>query len=386
MWKSIKKPINLILIAILFFSCSIRLPALFTRHIENDEVIYQALAGQVANNPFDYSIRGTHLLDQLPKSIYDRPLFHHPPLFVYTLTVMKTIFGEKWEILIPILAAVFTSLVVFLIGKQLYGEGVGLLAAFFFSICPIALHASTKIWMDSLLALFCALSVYSAIRAVEKDAVIWYILSGMSLSAGILTKCAAIGIAPTLLYILFKDGFSRKRFAGFIILGITAIFITAPWFFVFYKTFHAFLPWWARQNEESMRMFPFMRMAVERPIYFYFTNTVIVAPIYVFGIIEIIRRLKSPGRLTETIWALSFIAEFTIIGATGGLGYITRYILPALPGLALLSASFLENKAEFFWLLACLFCAYCITMGILNVYLFQVADVFSPSCFFSALK
>ncbi|MCX5697411.1 MAG: glycosyltransferase family 39 protein [Candidatus Omnitrophica bacterium] len=386
MGKPTKGQVNLILAAILLFSLLIRLPALFTRHIENDEVIYQVLADKVANNPSDYSIRGTPLVDQLPRSIYDQPLFHHPPLFAYLLGLIKNIFGARWEILIPILAAVFTSLVVFLIGKELYGEGVGLLSSFFFSICPVALHASTKIWMDTLLGLFCVLSVYFAIKALKKEVIIWYILSGVSLGLAMLTKCTALCIIPALLYILFKDGFSKKKIKDFSILGIAALFITAPWFILFYKTFHTFLPWWARQNEESMRMFPFLKMAIGRPVYFYFTNTVIIAPIYLFGFIEMIRRLKTRGRLIETIWVLSFISGLTIIGATGGLGYITRYILPALPGLALLSAGFLENRNKYFWILACSFCAYSLFLGIINAYFFQVADVYGYSYFFSGPK
>lgn len=386
MERSVKNKTNVILIAILLFSFSIRLPALFIPHIENDEVIYQVLADKVAHNPFDYSVRGTYIFDQLPKSVYDYPLFHHPPIFIYSLSLIKIIFGSKWEIFLPILAAVFTSLAVFLIGKELYSERVGLLASFFFSVCPISLHTSTKIWLDSLLGLFCALSIYCALRAVKKEVFTWYILSGISLGLAILTKCTALGIVPAVVYILFKNGFSKKNNYGILILGIVTIFITAPWFFLFYKTFHAFLPRWAGPNAEAMWMFSFLKMTAERPIYFYLTNTVIVAPIYIFGFIEIIRRFKSWDRLTEVIWAVSFIAGFTIIGALGILSYITRFIVPGLPALALLSASFLENRNKFFWLLAGLFSAYCLSVGILNAYLFQVADVFSLPHFMGAIK
>lgn len=374
------------LIAVILFSLSIRLPALFISHIENDEVIYQVLADKVSNDFFDYSVRGTYIFSQLPKSIYDQPLFHHPPVFIYSISLIKIIFGSKWEVLLPILAAVFTCLVVFLIGRELYGETTGLLAAFFFAICPINMHASTKIWMDSLLALLCALTVYLALRAVKKEALAWYILSGISLGLAILTKYIALGIVPVLLYTIFKNGLSKKILAGFSILGIAAILISAPWFMLFYKTFHAFLPWWARQTAESIQMFPFMKMAVERPVYFYLANTIMVAPIYLFGFIEIILRFRTLGKLTEAIWVLSFIIGFTIAGIMGGLGYITRYILPGLPGLALISASFLENRNKFFWILAGLFSAYSIAAGIINAYLFQVADVFALPYFLGALK
>ena len=81
--------VKIILVAIVLLALSMRLPALFTQHIENDEVILQVLAEKVSENPKDYSLQGTAVLDRLPKSVYDKPLFHHPPLFIYGLILFK---------------------------------------------------------------------------------------------------------------------------------------------------------------------------------------------------------------------------------------------------------------------------------------------------------
>jgi len=83
---------TVILIAIILFALAIRLPALFTWHIENDEIIYQVLADKVSKNFSDYSLQGTAILEQLPAEIYDKPLFHHPPLFIYWIILFKLLF------------------------------------------------------------------------------------------------------------------------------------------------------------------------------------------------------------------------------------------------------------------------------------------------------
>lgn len=384
-----KKPFlntTLILIGILLLSLSIQLPALFTRHIENDEVILQALAEKVLVNPRDYSLQGTAVLDQLPRIVYDKPLFHHPPLFAYGLALFKKVLGVKFQILFPILASVLTVLIIFAIGKKLYDERIGLIAAFIFSICPIALHASTKIWIDAVLTLFCTLSVYLSILAVKKENPILYILAGISFGLAVLSKISALAVIAPIAY-LFLKSFNIKRLGNILYFLIFSIVISGSWLFIFYKTFGTFFPWWIKPSEEPLRMFPFIRMAMDRPWYFYFSNISAAAPIFLFGWIGMIKSIKHPEKWPELIWALSFIGGFTLIGIMGLEGYVTRYILPAIPAMAILSAKELAaNNTKLLWLAACVFMAYGLTNAILNAFLFQVADVSSLFYFINFLK
>jgi 4-amino-4-deoxy-L-arabinose transferase-like glycosyltransferase len=359
----------------------------FTWHIENDEVILQVLADKVSKNFSDYSLQDTEILKQLPKVVYDKPLFHHPPLFIYGLILFKILFGTKFLILFPILASTLVVWVVFLIAKQLYDEKVGLVAAAIFGLCPIVMHASTKIWIDALLTLFCALTIYLSVLAVKKDKFIWYVLAGISCGLAVLSKISALPILAPVFYLFMKKPRSINKIIKVALFLISAILVTSPWFVAFYRTFGTIFPWWIRPSAEPLHMFPFIRMALDRPFYFYFLNISIVTPIYIYSWVDIIRKAKKPSMWLEPIWALAFILSFTIVGIRGLEGYVTRYILPAIPALAILSANFLvEKNKKLFWIIAAIFLAYGLTVAILNAFLAQVADVFSLFYFLSLLK
>ncbi|MBL7131404.1 MAG: glycosyltransferase family 39 protein, partial [Candidatus Omnitrophica bacterium] len=360
-----KKSFNyttVILIAIILFALAIRLPALFTRHIENDEVIYQVLADKVSKDFSDYSLQGTAILNQLPAGIYDKPLFHHPPLFIYGVILFKSLFGQRFIVLFPILCSVLTVLAIYLIGKKIYTEKVGLVAAFIFGFCPIAIHVSTKIWIDVLLTFLCTLTVYLAILAADKDKLVWYILGGISCGLAILSKITALFILAPVFYLFIRKPLIVKRIDKMIFFSISALLVIVPWFFIFYKTFGIIFPWWVKPSEDLSQMFPFVRMILDRPFYFYFLNTIVVAPIYIFAWLNIIRRIRKPSEWLEPIWALAFIVSLTIIGIKQG--YIMRYILPAVPALAILSAVFLvEKNKKLLWIMATFFLGYGLTVA-----------------------
>jgi hypothetical protein len=129
-------------------------------------------------------------------------------------------------------------------------------------------------------------------------------------------------------------------------------------------------------DAEYLRL-PFIRMAVERSWYFYFAHVALIAPVYLFGYLEIVERLRKRASLTEVIWVLSYFIPLTFYGLTGN-SYQTRYILPALPALALLSAASLRRQRRWAQITAVVLLAYQLLTGILNSAVFKLADVFSP--------
>ena len=128
-------------------------------------------------------------------------------------------------------------------------------------------------------------------------------------------------------------------------------------------------------------MFPFIDMVVHRPWYFYFVQLIIIAPVYIFAYLEILRRVRNRLDLTEVFWALSYIICATILGLLGQ-GYQTRYIMPAVPALCFLSADSIAGKNKFIFALSILFMAYGLLIGILNSILFKPADLVGIFSFF----
>jgi 4-amino-4-deoxy-L-arabinose transferase-like glycosyltransferase len=372
---------QLILLAILLFSLSIRIPALFVPHIENDEVIYQTLADKVSKNPLDYTLRNTPILQNLPTMNYDQPLFHRPPLFVYLLAIFRGLLGD-WGVLLPILAAVFTIVALFYIVRGLYDEKVALISVTILSFCPLLLFCSTRILIDSLLVLFVTLTVWSFLVAIRRRRKLFFALAGLIFGLTILTKEAGMLIVFTCGYLLFKDGINIEKIIYLLYFLGCAILAVFPWYYWFFKVYGTIFPWWAKIFPENIEMFPFMKMVVNRPWYFYFQNITLSMPVNILAWMNIILNLKRKRMFTEILWVFSFLIPVTLYGMLGQ-GYQTRYILPAVPALAILSADLINRKDEWVWRIGIFLLAGGFLTGILNTFIFHPADIFPLGYFFN---
>jgi 4-amino-4-deoxy-L-arabinose transferase-like glycosyltransferase len=369
------------LLAVLLFSLVLRLPALFIPHIENDEVIYQALADKVSKNPLDYTLRGTGLLQNLPKMNYDQPLFHRPPLFVYFLALVRSVFGREAGVLLSILSAVLTIAVLFGITKELYDERTAIISSVLMAFCPLLLFCSTRILIDAQLVFLVTLTVGLLMLALKKKSKLLFSLSGACFGSAILTKEPGMLIVFTCGYLFLKEGMNReKRIYLSYFLGC-ALVVALPWYIWFFSAYRTLIPWWAKIFPESIEMFPFVRMVVNRPWYFYFQNIALCIPVYIFGGMNLLVSLKKGQMKAEILWALSFLIPVTFFGMMGQ-GYQTRYILPAIPALAIMSASFINTKTRAVWMAALFLLAIGFLTGILNTFIFHPADIFPLHYFF----
>src|SRR5688500_6972258 len=66
--------------AAVIVSAFLKLPSLRYPLDEADERIYWQLADNLARGG-EYTLQGTEIVRELSPYMYDRPLFHHPPLF-----------------------------------------------------------------------------------------------------------------------------------------------------------------------------------------------------------------------------------------------------------------------------------------------------------------
>ncbi|MFH1458029.1 MAG: glycosyltransferase family 39 protein [Candidatus Omnitrophota bacterium] len=366
---------HFILFALLQFCLVVRLPALWIPHIENDEVIYQTLADKVSKNPADYTLRGTPILKNLPEKNYDQPLFHRPPLFVYFLALFRSLIGKNAGVLLSILAGVFTVAALFGIAKELYGERLAWICAVIISFCPLLLFCSTRILIDAPLAFLVTLTVGILVVALKRKSRLLFSLSGLALGLAVLTKePGALAVFPCA-YLLFKDGINKEKGMYLLYFLGCAFIIVLPWYFWFFTVYGTLIPWWAKIFPENIKMFPFMEMVVNRPWYFYFQNITLSMPVYAFAWIAMIGGLKKRRLTLELVWALSFLIPITLYGVMGQ-GYQTRYILPAIPALTILSADLLNTKDELIWALAVFLLAIGFLTGILNTFIFRPADIF----------
>lgn len=378
---------TILLIAVLSFSIAIRLVTVFLPHIENDEVIYQTLAEKITKNFWDYSLRGTQILNQLPKAQYDYPIFRHPPLFIWFIALARMIFGAQFQILIPIVFGALIIWITFLIAKKLYSDKEGLISGVILCFCPILYFVSGKIWVETLFTFLTTLSFYLLILAADKRKIIWFVVSGLVFGLSLLAKYTSLGVLPAFIYYIARKKFPIKALFPFSMSFLMAAsFIILPWIFYYYKIMgintymNQFKP-----TPEYLNMFPFCKMAMERPFYFYFTIPFLVAPIYLFSLISSYIFIKDKEDLTLPIWAFSFLLGFTLLGTCKILGYVVRYIVPATPPLAILAARFISGRNKIVLTLAIVLLAYGFFIGILNTLIFQMADIFPISYFMKLL-
>ncbi len=133
------------------------------------------------------------------------------------------------EIIVALLASMGT-LFMFFIGKELYGNKTGLIAAILFAFSPFLVENAHYIMTDVPAAALIACALYLMIIALKKDNWIYYALSGFVFSLSVLMKFTSIVILFIIpLYFLVQRIRISKGYplvAGFLI-GITPYLIWA---------------------------------------------------------------------------------------------------------------------------------------------------------------
>lgn len=363
--------IKFLLLIILITSFLIRLPALFKPPLENDEIIFKTLIEKTTFKLQDYSLQGTEILSKLPKSTYDFPVFHHPPLFVFTQAFITKVFHINNLKILPILSGLLTIFLIFKIGSIMYNQKIGLMAALILALCPITLFTSTKVWIDSYLTLLVSLTIYLFLKS-EKN-IIFTFLSGLTFTAAVLTKYTSVVTFPIILIILLQDQIKLKDKLKRLVVFLTPLVLTLPWFYFYYKKVGGFSKS-ISIKEEGENMFSFVKMVNSRPFYFYLTQTIVLAPLYILPMINFFKNGFIKRNLTIWVWAFSFLLLLTVYGLSGR-GFVMRFILPLFPALSLLTAKSLDKISNKYILIILCTGILGVLTGIFNSYIFQVADL-----------
>jgi mannosyltransferase len=142
-----------LLLAILLLAAFLRLYRLDTQSFWNDE----GNSARLSERTVDLIIEGT------ASDI-------HPPGYYLLLHYWRAIFGHSEFALraLSALAGLVLVLFTYLLGRYLFGEAAGLLAAFLAAISPFAIYYSQEARMYALLAALAAASTYLLVRALKE--------------------------------------------------------------------------------------------------------------------------------------------------------------------------------------------------------------------------
>ncbi|MBF0094069.1 MAG: glycosyltransferase family 39 protein [Alphaproteobacteria bacterium] len=118
--------------------------------------------------------------------------FSKPPLIAWVIALTTQVCGEG-ETCVKLgspLAYMGSSLALFALGRELYGPRVGFWSAVVFVTLPAVSLSSMIISVDPFLILFWALGLVALIRAIATESLRWWLLLGVMIGLGLLTKYA----------------------------------------------------------------------------------------------------------------------------------------------------------------------------------------------------
>ena len=147
---------------------------------------------------------------------YDTPLFHLPPAFPYALMLSHKTFTEKntpylsvesnkkllrmslffkaqfYAVIVPLFFDIGLILCTFFIGRTLFNNRVGLYASLMLGVNAVNILSSQRIWADTMLSFFIALSALLFVIALKKDRrSLLLFLSGIFAGVAIMCKQTA---------------------------------------------------------------------------------------------------------------------------------------------------------------------------------------------------
>jgi 4-amino-4-deoxy-L-arabinose transferase-like glycosyltransferase len=313
-------------------------------HTEPDERVYWQLAENVVNTGH-YSLRGTEVLKTLSPGIYDKPLFHHPPLFPFLLVPFVMADAHQAAVVVPWTGHFLAILSVGLLGFALRRESEEELAPFSprywipvvaVALDPILVFLSRRLWMDSLLAGFCGMAAALFLLGLRRERRGWLAAGGIFLGLATMTKLTGVLLAPVLFLLVFLEVKGKRERREALLWGFLPFtIVVAPWFAVFFRQYGVLIPGWINPDQWSLQHYPFLRAIAARPALYYFFQLSVVQPVFPLLVILAIvhwRRIAGARLAMPFLWMGLTLLVLSTMGARG-LGFQMRHLCPMLAAL-----------------------------------------------------
>jgi 4-amino-4-deoxy-L-arabinose transferase-like glycosyltransferase len=161
-------------------------------------------------------------------------LFNMPPLGFYTQALFLRVFGATVEngVALVTVFGLASTIVVYKLGKKLYGKSTGLFAAAFFALAPWQLILSRAFLIDAQCLFLSLTYLYFGVSAIQKESVKLAAVSGIFFAAAFLTKqCAVFMLIPLLLLYVYHLPKNPKRILSQLgAFSLPAVFSTLLWY------------------------------------------------------------------------------------------------------------------------------------------------------------
>ncbi|MFC1674301.1 ArnT family glycosyltransferase [Candidatus Omnitrophota bacterium] len=199
--------------------------------IESDAIHYNLLAKNLLHNKI-FSLDGKMV------SLQRAPGY---PFFIF---LIYSLFGERILAVqvIQVLLTVLICLLVYKIGRIVFDENVGILAALITAVHPVFIFQSFPLLSETLMAFLITLSIYLAIISIQTHKIKYFILLGMLLGVSALTRPIVLLLPFFSIFILIFFYNWRKilRFATFFLMSF--VLVVGIWIYRNYKHTDYFIP------------------------------------------------------------------------------------------------------------------------------------------------
>ena len=160
-----------------------------------------------------------------------------PPLFPIMLAIGNLFFNSL--IMSHLIVAFIASLGVFgvfLLGKDLFNEKVGLISAIFYVFLPLNLILAHDLLVDTMLPVFLLFTTFFFIRAFKTEKTKYYIFGGTLFALSILLKFTSLsfGLVFLLIYLVINGKKSlqsvKRNYKKIILSIVTFLIVLLPYF------------------------------------------------------------------------------------------------------------------------------------------------------------
>ena len=170
---------------------------------------------------------------------------YRPPVTPVTWALFFAAFGHRFDVirLADIAFGTISLLLLFLIGRRMFAERVGLMAAAALALWPAALALTGSLMTETLYVMLELLFIWLCLRAGDRPTLIRFGLAGLCAGLATLTRPNMLLLLPLLPFwslIVFRS--DRRAMVKSLAVPALAVAVIAPWTVRNYQVFHKIIP------------------------------------------------------------------------------------------------------------------------------------------------
>ena len=267
--------------------------------------------------------------------------FSKPPLIAWLIAFSTYFFGiAEWSIRLssPIIHFLIATLIWF-ISKNIYNIKVANFVTLIWATLPLTSFGSLIISTDTPLLLFWCMSLFTLLKMLDSDKIIWPISLGISIGLGFLTKYAAIYFVIILIFLIIFNKRFKKNIFKFILTIFISLLVCIPniyWNYVNELSTFNHTVYNANLNVISLNYF--------EPIKFIVSQLIICGPIILISYLLKLLKFKSYNKNEFLLICFSLPILILIIIQAFLKTSNANWAATAFPGIVILIGSFIYTQ------------------------------------------